>query len=101
MYEPLKEAFVAASERIKLGPGLDPQTQMGPLVSDEQLARVTGYLESGVAQGAEVLTGGKRAGERGYFVELPSGVGVFGSASRRSTILAICHSMNAGAFGSW
>jgi phenylacetaldehyde dehydrogenase len=54
---------------IKLGPGMEPTTQMGPLVSDEQLRRVTGYLESGRTDGATALTGGSRYGDRGYFVE--------------------------------
>jgi len=42
---------------------------IGPLVSDEQFQRVTGYLDSGRNQGAEVVTGGKRHGNEGYFVE--------------------------------
>jgi phenylacetaldehyde dehydrogenase len=54
---------------IKLGSGFDSDTQMGPLVSEEQLQRVTGFLDSGRAEGAEIVTGGARAGERGYFVE--------------------------------
>jgi phenylacetaldehyde dehydrogenase len=54
---------------IKLGPGMEPGTQMGPLVSDEQLRRVTSYLESGRTDGATALTGGSRYGDRGYFVE--------------------------------
>jgi phenylacetaldehyde dehydrogenase len=57
------------AKQIKLGPGLDPATQMGPLVSDEQLTRVSGYLQAGLAEGATVMAGGKRAGDRGYFVE--------------------------------
>jgi len=54
---------------IKLGPGMDASTQMGPLVSDEQLRRVTGFLESGVTEGATTVTGGGRHGDTGYFVE--------------------------------
>ncbi|MGH8908490.1 MAG: aldehyde dehydrogenase family protein [Egibacteraceae bacterium] len=54
---------------IKLGAGMDETTQMGPLVSDEQLERVTGYLDSGRADGAEIMTGGMRQGSEGYFVE--------------------------------
>jgi phenylacetaldehyde dehydrogenase len=42
---------------------------MGPLVSEEQFQRVTGYLESGRADGATALTGGGRFGDEGYFVE--------------------------------
>ena len=57
------------ARKIKLGPGLDPDTQMGPLVSREQMNRVCGFVESGIAEGARAVAGGHRAGERGYFVE--------------------------------
>jgi phenylacetaldehyde dehydrogenase len=57
------------AKSIKLGPGTDADTQMGPLVSDEQLRRVTGYLESGRTDGATAITGGGRFGDKGYFVE--------------------------------
>lgn len=42
---------------------------MGPLVSDEQLDRVCGYLQSGLTEGAKALAGGQQIGDRGYFVE--------------------------------
>lgn len=54
---------------IKLGCGLDPDTDMGPLVSEEQFSRVTGFIDSGQTEGAKVATGGKRHGGEGYFVE--------------------------------
>lgn len=57
------------ARQIKLGPGLDPATQMGPLVSQEQFERVTGLIESGLSEGATAITGGKRFGDKGYFVE--------------------------------
>ena len=57
------------AKSIKVGDGFSADTQMGPLISDEQLAKVTGYLESGRADGAEVVTGGARLGEHGYFFE--------------------------------
>jgi phenylacetaldehyde dehydrogenase len=58
------------AKRIKLGPGLDPVTQMGPLVSDEQFQRVTGYISSGIEEGAEVVVGGKKGSDNGgYFVQ--------------------------------
>ncbi|HEX2486232.1 MAG TPA: aldehyde dehydrogenase family protein [Myxococcota bacterium] len=56
------------AEKIRLGPGLDPSTEMGPLVSQEQLDRVCGYLDSGASEGARAVTGGKRVGKKGYFV---------------------------------
>jgi phenylacetaldehyde dehydrogenase len=58
------------AKSIKLGPGLDPDTQMGPLVSDEQFKRVTDYIQSGIDQGVEIVTGGKKASDNGgYFVQ--------------------------------
>jgi phenylacetaldehyde dehydrogenase len=57
------------AKSIKLGAGMEPDTQMGPLVSEEQLARVSGYVESGLAEGATAVVGGRRSGERGYFIE--------------------------------
>ena len=57
------------ASKIRIGPGLEPTTDMGPLVSQEQLNRVCGYLESGYKEGAKATVGGKRHGEKGYFVE--------------------------------
>ena len=48
---------------------MEPGTQMGPLVSEEQFRRVTGFLDSGREHGAATLAGGGRFGDRGYFVE--------------------------------
>jgi len=48
---------------------MDATTEMGPLVSDEQFRRVSGYLDIGTAEGATALCGGKRYGEQGYFLE--------------------------------
>lgn len=53
----------------KLGPGLDPATDVGPLVSQEQLDRVTGYIDRGLRDGARALTGGHRHGDTGFYVE--------------------------------
>jgi phenylacetaldehyde dehydrogenase len=58
-----------AAKKIKVLPGLDPNSQMGPLVSQEQLERVTGFMKSGREEGAEFVTGGNRLGDSGYFVE--------------------------------
>jgi phenylacetaldehyde dehydrogenase len=57
------------AKSLKIGSGMDPSTQMGPLVSAEQLSRVTGFLDSGKADGATAVTGGGRYGDKGYFVE--------------------------------
>ena len=68
-YDEVVDGVAEIAKSIKLGSGLDPTTQMGPLVSDEQFRRVTGFLESGRADGATALAGGGRHGDRGYFVE--------------------------------
>ena len=57
------------ARKIKLGPGLDPQTEMGPLVSKEQLLRVTQYLSQGKEDGACYVAGGEPGSRRGYFVQ--------------------------------
>lgn len=54
---------------MRLGHGLEPGTDMGPLVSVEQHQRVLDYIESGLAEGAEAVVGGKRWGTTGCFVE--------------------------------
>ncbi len=55
--------------RSSWAPELDPETQMGPLVSEEQFARVIGHIESGKKGGAKIKTGGTRSGNAGgYFV---------------------------------
>lgn len=69
VYDEIVEGLANYARGIKLGPGLDPETQMGPLVSQTQLERVTGYLESGKAQGARAASGGGRHGDTGYFVD--------------------------------
>ena len=69
IFDRVVDGVAQQAKKIRLGPGMDPQTQMGPLVSNDQLQRVCGYLESGVSEGAKATTGGKRAGNKGYFVE--------------------------------
>jgi phenylacetaldehyde dehydrogenase len=57
------------AQKIQVGPGFDPATNMGPLVSEEQLNRVCGYLEAGISEGAKALAGGQKRAGKGYFVE--------------------------------
>jgi phenylacetaldehyde dehydrogenase len=57
------------AKKIKLGPGFDPETSMGPLVSEEQMNRVCSFLESGLHEGAEFIVGGHKRPGSGYFVE--------------------------------
>jgi phenylacetaldehyde dehydrogenase len=68
VFDQVLEGVSAAAQAIKLGPGLDPQTQMGPLVSREQQERVLGYIDSGRKDGAKVMTGGDAPSAPGFFV---------------------------------
>jgi phenylacetaldehyde dehydrogenase len=68
-FDEVVDGVAEIAKSIKLGPGLEPGTQMGPMVSDEQLRTVTGYIDSGKAEGATALSGGGRFGDRGFFVE--------------------------------
>src|SRR6266566_4495632 len=68
------DTIADAANKMKLGPGIDQATDIGPLVSQEQLERVTGYIDMGKHEGATVTTGGERPnfdGElaQGYFVQ--------------------------------
>jgi phenylacetaldehyde dehydrogenase len=69
VFDKVVDGVSEAAEKIKLGPGFEPSTEMGPLVSKEQMDRVCSYLESGVAEGAKAVTGGTKAGDQGYFVK--------------------------------
>lgn len=60
---------VEFAKKIRLGPALDPATEMGPLVSMKQRERVLAYVQSGVSDGAELLTGGKGVTNSGAYVE--------------------------------
>jgi phenylacetaldehyde dehydrogenase len=69
VFDEVVERIADQAKRIKVGPGLDPTTEMGPLVSHDQLTRVCGYLESGLAEGARAVAGGQRVEGNGYFVQ--------------------------------
>ena len=69
VYDQVVDGVAARAKKIRVGSGLEPTTQMGPLVSEEQLQRVCNYLDLGVSEGAKAVTGGKKLGDKGYFVE--------------------------------
>jgi len=72
IYSKFVDAMVEKAKAIKLGPGMDRTTKMGPLVSAEQLARVQAYQAIGKKEAKVALGGGRPQGaglDRGYFVE--------------------------------
>jgi len=74
IYTKLLDAMVERTKRIKIGPGLAPDTKMGPLVSQDQYDRVMSYIEIGKSEAKLAVGGGRAKGlpkenERGFFVE--------------------------------
>jgi len=67
----LVDRLVAMAQKIKLGPGLDQSSDMGPSVDEKQWSTVMNYVDVAKAEGARLLTGGSRpdALKQGYFVE--------------------------------
>jgi len=63
------EKITAMNTVRKLGDPLDPATEQGPQVNREQFDKILGYIESGKQQGAKCVTGGKRHGSTGFYVE--------------------------------
>jgi acyl-CoA reductase-like NAD-dependent aldehyde dehydrogenase len=72
IFDQVVERLADFASQAKVGPGLDPESQFGPLISEEQLGRVSGYIDSGLAEGAEAVAGGMPDnggnGGGGYFV---------------------------------
>jgi acyl-CoA reductase-like NAD-dependent aldehyde dehydrogenase len=83
-HDELVEALATAFSHVRVGDPFDPATQMGPLVSSRQRDRVEGYIATGKAEGAVLVTGGGRPKDldRGYYVE-PT---VFANVDNSSTI---------------
>jgi phenylacetaldehyde dehydrogenase len=69
IFDKVVDGVAQAASKIRVREGFDPDSDMGPLVSEEQFNKVCGYLESGKQEGAKAITGGKREGNRGYFVQ--------------------------------
>ena len=68
VYDRVMEGVVARAKSLKIGPGAEADTFMGPVVSSQQLQRVTGYVRAGQEQGAEIVSGEQALPEKGYFV---------------------------------
>lgn len=69
VYEPFLNKFIAKCEAIKLGNGLEAGTTMGPLANDRRVSAMEALVADAVGKGAKLRTGGKRAGNKGYFYE--------------------------------
>jgi aldehyde dehydrogenase (NAD+) len=69
IHDQFVDKILKKAKSQKLGDPFDPETTQGPQVSQEQCDRVMSYIESGKKEGAKLLSGGKRVGSKGYFIE--------------------------------
>jgi aldehyde dehydrogenase (NAD+) len=69
VHDQFVEKLVKKAKTQKVGDPFDPQTTQGPQVSQEQCDRIMGYIDAGKREGAKLLTGGNRVGNKGYFIE--------------------------------
>src|SRR5262249_20547922 len=69
IHDLIVDKLLKKAKSQKVGDPFDPETTQGPQVSQEQFNRIMGFIDAGKSQGAKLLTGGKRAGDKGYFIE--------------------------------
>ena len=69
IYDAFVERFVAATRQLRIGDPLDPATDVGALISQAHLEKVTGYIELARQEGGTIACGGARVGSKGWFVE--------------------------------
>src|SRR5690554_1549799 len=73
IHDEFLDMLVERTAKLRLGSGLDENTDVGPLINEQALEKVAGYVEVARAEGDEILTGGRRADAgalaRGYFFE--------------------------------
>ena len=69
IYDQFVEKSGARARQRAVGDPFDPATEQGPQVDQTQMEKVLGYIESGRSEGATLVCGGKRVGDRGYFVQ--------------------------------
>lgn len=68
IYDRVIDGVSRIARSLKLGNGLDPATQLGPIISTRQMERILAYVDAGIRDGAELVVGGARVGTQGYFV---------------------------------
>ena len=73
VHESIRDAYVeklaARAKSLRIGDPQEPSVNLGPLISRKQMERVVNYIDIGRQEGARLVTGGSRVGDRGYFVQ--------------------------------
>src|SRR6202007_2759993 len=69
VHDQFVEKMMKMVKSQRIGDPFDMATTQGPQVSQEQFDRIMGYIDAGKKEGAKLLTGGRRSGDRGFFIE--------------------------------
>jgi aldehyde dehydrogenase (NAD+) len=69
VYDEVIDRLAEHARRVRLGDPSEPETTMGPVISEAQMKSVLNYIDVGKAEGASAVTGGRRSGRSGYFIE--------------------------------
>ncbi|QQD19147.1 aldehyde dehydrogenase family protein [Spongiibacter nanhainus] len=68
-FDQVLEGIANVASTFKIGAGLNPETLLGPVVSQKQMDGILGKVDASISQGASLFCGGKRYGDTGYFIE--------------------------------
>lgn len=68
VYDEVVERIAARAKSLRIGDPLDRKTALGPVISEKQMKSILDYVDIGQKEGARLVTGGTRVGERGYFI---------------------------------
>ncbi|MEO8122648.1 MAG: NAD-dependent succinate-semialdehyde dehydrogenase [Burkholderiales bacterium] len=68
-YNEFRDAFVAGARSLRIGPGSDPATQLGPLIGEHRVLEMQSFVDDALAHGARLLCGGHRVDRSGFFYE--------------------------------
>lgn len=66
-YAEFRDAFVAGAQALRVGPGSDPATQLGPVIGEHRLREMQSFVDDALAHGARLLCGGRRVDRSGFF----------------------------------
>ncbi len=68
VYDEVVERLAARAKALRMGDTADKTTALGPVISEKQMTSILDYVDIGVREGASLVTGGERVGDRGYYI---------------------------------
>jgi aldehyde dehydrogenase (NAD+) len=95
IYDKYIEKAVARAQKRKVGDPFEASSEQGPQVDQEQMNKILGYIAAGQKEGAKLATGGKRVGDKGFYIEPTIFTGQPGAEEgpRKTSLLVIAMSV--------